>query len=30
MYCTMHELGCVLGKDQVRQICFVPMPSAQI
>jgi len=29
MYCTMHELVRVIGKDKVRQIFFGPMPLAQ-
>ncbi len=30
MYCTMHELVRVIGKEKVRRIFFGPMPSPQV
>jgi hypothetical protein len=30
MYCTMHELVRVIGKEKVRRIFFGPMPVPQI
>jgi len=29
MYCTMHELVRVMGKEKVRRIFFGPMPGPQ-
>jgi len=30
MYCTMHELVRVIGKEKVRRIFFGPMPAPQV
>jgi hypothetical protein len=30
MYCTMHELVRVIGKEKVWQIFFGPMPAPQV
>ena len=30
MYCTMHELVRVIGKEKVRRIFFGPMPIPQV
>ncbi len=30
MYCTMHELIRVIGKDKVQRIFFGPMPVTQV
>jgi len=30
MYCTMHELVRVIGKEKVRRIFFGPMPPLQV
>ena len=30
MYCTMHELARVIGKEKVRRMFFGPMPVVQI
>lgn len=30
VYCTMHELVRVLGKEKVRRIFFGPMPSPKV
>ena len=30
MYCTMHELVRVIGKEKVRRMFFGPMPSSQV
>jgi hypothetical protein len=30
MYCTMHELVRVIGREKVLRIFFGPMPSPQV
>jgi hypothetical protein len=30
MYCTMHELVRVIGKDKVRRIFFGPVPAPPV
>ena len=30
MYCTMHELVRVIGKEKVMRIFFGPMPAPEI
>ena len=30
MYCTMHELVRVIGREKVRRIFFGPMPAPQV
>jgi len=30
MYCTMHELIRVIGKEKVKRIFFGPMPIPQV
>jgi hypothetical protein len=30
MYCTMHELVRIIGKDKVKQIFFGPLPYPQV
>src|SRR5438874_10496550 len=30
IYCTMHELVCVIGREKVLRIFFCPMPIPQV
>jgi hypothetical protein len=30
MYCTMHELTRVIGKDKVLRIFFGPLPVSEV